>query len=88
MVLITAHRGCRAYEPENTIKSFERAIDFKVDIIELDVQLTKDNHLVVMHDETVDRTTNGKGCVKDLTYEQIRKLNAGKTEHVPTLKKS
>ena len=84
-MLIIAHRGASGYEPENTLRSFRKAIGLKSDAIELDVQLTKDNKLVVIHDETVNRTTNGKGKVKDLTLRELRKLDAGKGEKVPTL---
>jgi len=59
--LIVAHRGASAYEPENTIRSFERAFQFGADFVELDIRLSKDGILVVIHDEAVDRTTNGSG---------------------------
>ena len=79
-----AHRGGRFYEPENTIAAFQHAIDTGADWIEFDVQQTKDGNLVVIHDETVDRTTDGTGRVADLTLEQIRALDAGNGEQVPT----
>jgi len=79
-----AHRGGRLYEPENTIAAFHHAIDTGADWIEMDVQQTKDGELVVIHDETVDRTTDGAGRVEDLTLEQIRTLDAGNGEQVPT----
>ena len=84
-MLKMAHRGASGYEPENTLRSFKKAIELKSDVIELDVQLTKDNQLVVIHDDLVDRTTNGKGKVMDLTFAEIRKLDAGKGEKIPTL---
>jgi len=71
------HRGAMAYAPENTMPSFEQAHRMGAQEIELDVQLTKDNHLVVMHDQMVDRTTNGSGYIRDLTWEQVQKLDAG-----------
>lgn len=79
-----AHRGGRKYVPENTLEAFQKSIAEDVDWLEFDVQMTKDGVLVVIHDETVDRTTNGTGMVRDLTLEQIRALNAGQGEKVPT----
>ncbi len=79
-----AHRGGLAYKPENTLSAFQNAIDQGVDWLEFDVQMTKDGALVVIHDETVDRTTNGTGAVRDLTLEQIRSLDAGGGQKVPT----
>ncbi|RKX99967.1 glycerophosphodiester phosphodiesterase, partial [Candidatus Poribacteria bacterium] len=71
--------------PENTLLSFRTAIELGVDAVECDVRLTKDGRLILMHDETVDRTTNGSGRVSELTFEEIRALDAGKGEKVPTL---
>ena len=71
---IWAHRGCCYTWPENTLQSFEAASKLPVTGIELDIQLTKDNRMVVIHDEKVDRTTNGKGWVKDFTLEEIKAL--------------
>lgn len=85
LVITTGHRGAAAIEPENTLRGIRRAIEIGVDQIEIDVHLTKDNELVVMHDETVDRTTNGHGRIRDLTFDEIRGLDAGKGEVVPTL---
>ncbi len=78
------HRGGLAYEPENTLAAFQNAIDQGLDWLEFDVQMTKDGVLVVIHDETVDRTTNGTGAVRDLTLEQIRSLDAGQGQKIPT----
>lgn len=72
-----AHRGASGYAPENTIPAFEQALDMKSDYIELDIQLTKDLVPVVIHDGTVNRTTNRKGYVKDYTLEQLMTLDAG-----------
>lgn len=83
---VIAHRGGPAYAPENTLAAFQNAIDQGVDWLEFDVQMTKDGELIVIHDETVDRTTNGTGAVADLTFEQIRSLDAGQGEKVPTFK--
>ncbi|WP_057765688.1 glycerophosphodiester phosphodiesterase [Cytobacillus praedii] len=76
MTLIFAHRGYSQAYPENTMKAFKEAASAGADGIELDVQLTKDGELVVIHDEKVDRTTNGKGFVKDFTFKETRKLDA------------
>ena len=83
-MLIYAHRGYSAKYPENTISSFKAALPH-VDGIELDVQLTRDGRLVVIHDETVDRTTNGSGFVKDMTLRQLRLLRTESGERIPTL---
>ncbi|WP_051951560.1 glycerophosphodiester phosphodiesterase [Actinacidiphila yeochonensis] len=77
------HRGVMGVEPENTIRSFLRAQHELLDGIELDLHLSKDGELVVMHDETVDRTTNGSGAVSDLTVAELRTLDAGQGERVP-----
>lgn len=89
---ICAHRGANSTHPENTIAAFKEAIRLGAHMIEFDVQMTKDGALVLMHDKTVDRTTNGQGAVADLSLEEIRKLDAGswknpifKGEKVPTL---
>ena len=73
--LIWGHRGASGHAPENTLPAFRMAADMGADGIELDVQETKDGVLVVCHDETVDRTSNGAGWVKDFTFEEIRKLD-------------
>ena len=85
MMLITGHRGAAKLEPENTLLAMRKALDLKVDQIELDVHLTRDAHLIVMHDETVDRTTNGHGAIAQMTLQEVRALDAGKGERVPTL---
>ncbi|MGM7722749.1 glycerophosphodiester phosphodiesterase [Metabacillus sp. Hm71] len=72
-----AHRGASAYAPENTIAAFDKAVEMKADYIEIDVQRSKDGELVLIHDTTVDRTTDGTGKVGDLTFEQLRSLDAG-----------
>lgn len=83
--LVIAHRGASAYEPENTLRAVEKALDLGADMVEVDVRATEDGHIVVMHDETVDRTTNGRGYVKNMTLEELRRLDAGLGERVPTL---
>lgn len=78
MVRNIAHRGFKGKYPENTLLSFKKAIEVGADGIEFDVQFTKDNKVVIIHDETLDRTTDGKGYVKDFTLNQLKKLNASK----------
>jgi len=84
-ILVHGHRGARAYAPMNTIPSFATAIRQKADGIELDVQLTADGHLVVIHDFTVDGTTDGSGAVKDLVFGKLREFNAA-AKFSPTAK--
>ena len=90
--IIFAHRGASAYAPENTIAAFELALTQQADAIELDVKLSADEQVVVIHDPTVDRTTNGRGRVKDLSLSELKLLDAGNTfsekfrgEKIPTL---
>lgn len=87
-----AHRGASGYAPENTMASFVKALDMGADMLELDVQMSKDGEIVVIHDTTVERTTNGQGNVGDLTFQELRQLDAGswysseyKGEAIPTL---
>ena len=75
--VIEAHRGDSANAPENTLAAFQRALALGVAWIELDVHPAKDGTLMVLHDDTVDRTTNGSGAVRDLTPDQLRRLDAG-----------
>lgn len=75
--LIIAHRGDSAHVAENTLAAFAAALEVGADLVEFDVQLTKDGHVVVIHDATVDRTTTGRGRVRDLTMAEIRALSAG-----------
>lgn len=74
---LCAHRGCMDTHPENTLPAFQEAIRLGAHMIEFDVQLTKDSVMVLMHDDTVDRTTNGTGKVSELTFDEVRKLDAG-----------
>jgi glycerophosphoryl diester phosphodiesterase len=76
-VTLTAHRGYRAKFPENTMLAFEEALKLDIDSIEMDVRMTKDNEIVVIHDATIDRTTNKKGLVREMTLEQVREADAG-----------
>ena len=90
-VTLTAHRGWRAKYPENTMLGFREALKLDIDGIEMDVHMTGDYRIVVCHDATLDRTTNMKGAICDLTLEEVRKADAGikfgeefKGEKIPT----
>jgi len=92
-VVVVAHRGFSGVAPENSMVAFKKAIEVGSDMIELDVRLSKDGEVVVVHDESVERTTNGKGRVIDLTVDELKKLDAGSKfqpsfsgEQIPTLK--
>jgi len=76
-VLIIAHRGVDKFAPENTLAAYRKAVEMKLDYIEIDVRTTKDGRFVIVHNSTVDGKTNGTGNVADLTAEQIRTLDAG-----------
>jgi glycerophosphoryl diester phosphodiesterase len=80
-----AHRGASAYEPENTLRAFNRAIEMGATMLELDVHLTRDGHLVVIHDPDLSRTTDGRGLVTELAWDEVRRCDAGLGEHVPDL---
>jgi len=84
-VVRVAHRGASGLAPENTLLAFERAIALGVDALELDVQLTRDGELAVMHDARLERTTNGAGWVRDHTAAQLRELDAGLNQAIPLL---
>ncbi len=91
-VIVVAHRGSVHLAPENTLAAIEKAIEQGADLIEIDIRQTRDGHLVLMHDATVDRTTDGSGRVADMTLAQIKRLDAGSWFHprfagerVPTL---
>lgn len=75
--LVIAHRGGAGLAPENTLVAFRHAVTLDVDVIELDIHLTKDGHLVVIHDDTINRTTNGTGRVNELTLAEIQSYDAG-----------
>ncbi|MGL5054981.1 MAG: glycerophosphodiester phosphodiesterase [Fusobacteriaceae bacterium] len=91
-MFIYAHRGASGYAPENTISAFKKAIEMGAQGIELDVQFSKDGVVMVMHDDTLDRTTNGLGRLENYTLEELKRLDAGfwfsskyKDEKIPTL---
>ncbi len=83
-MLIIGHRGC-AYEPENTLRSFQKALALGVDMIELDVHASKDGYLMVIHDDTLDRMTNGHGLVSSYTKEELQHFTINGVEYIPTL---
>jgi glycerophosphoryl diester phosphodiesterase len=87
-MLRIGHRGAKAYEPENTLRSFRRALEMGVDAVELDVRKTRDNQLVVIHDSDVKKTTNGKGSVNELTLKEMKALSTAKDEKIPTLEEA
>lgn len=91
-MLVVAHRGYSSKAPENTMAAFELALDVGCDGLELDVHLTKDGEVVIIHDDTLQRTTNGEGVVEEFTLAELQKLDAGswfgpefKNERIPTL---
>ena len=85
MVVKVGHRGAAGHEPENTLRSFRKAMELGADMVELDVQLCGSGELVIIHDATVDRTTDGSGEVAELTLDELRALNTGMGERIPTL---
>jgi len=87
-ILLASHRGDALREPENTLAAFKRAFDEGANAVELDVRMSSDGVPVVIHDETVDRTTNGHGRVSELTLNELKKLNAGRGERIPTLEEA
>ncbi len=84
-VLRIGHRGAAGHAHENTLAAIQKGIDLGVDFVEIDVRRTADGVLVVLHDATVNRTTNGKGRVDRLSLQEVRKFNTGNGEHIPTL---
>ncbi|MDP8979636.1 MAG: glycerophosphodiester phosphodiesterase family protein [Acidobacteriota bacterium] len=84
-IAVIAHRGEHLHHAENTLPAFQAAIDLGADYIELDVRTTKDGKLILMHDSTVDRTTNGKGQVAEMTFAEIHALRIRGGSEVPTL---
>ena len=90
-IKVWAHRGASGYAPENTMDAFQKAIEMKADGIELDVHLTEDGEVVVIHDEVLDRVSDGTGRVQDFTCNELKKFNFNKLhpkyekEEIPTL---
>src|SRR5690242_21467067 len=84
-VVIIGHRGAAGHAPENTLAAIRKGIDLGVDFVEIDVRRTADGVLVALHDETVNRTTNGKGRVDRMSLRDVKRFNAGNGEHIPTV---
>src|SRR6478736_95849 len=91
-MLVIAHRGASGNAPENTLAAFKKAVALGASFVETDLQLSRDAHFVAMHDDTVNRTTNGQGAVHDMTLTELRRLDAGSWfgsefagERIPTL---
>jgi len=84
-ILKIGHRGAKGHVAENTLASFQKALDLRVDGVELDVHRTSDGEIVVIHDETLDRTTDGKGSVDVLTLSELRRLKVEKEHQIPML---
>jgi glycerophosphoryl diester phosphodiesterase len=89
---VIAHRGASAYAPENTMAAFRKAVDLKADAIELDAKLLRDGNVVILHDNILDRTTNGTGNVYQFSYAELKSFDAGshystdyRSETIPTL---
>jgi len=87
MFLRIGHRGARAYKPENTLSSFAYAVQLGANAVEFDVRRTRDGEVVVIHDETVDRVSDGTGLVRELTLEEIKRLRVD-GEKIPTLREA
>jgi len=84
-ILIIGHKGASKSEPENTLKSFRKAIELQADYIELDVQVSKDGEIVVIHDYEISKLTGHSGNVKEMTLDELKQLNIGEGEKIPTL---
>lgn len=84
-MIAVGHRGAAGLEPENTLRGFRRAIELGVDWVECDIHLTRDGRLAVIHDESVDRTTDGHGPVSAFSLDELRRLDAGLGERIPSL---
>jgi glycerophosphoryl diester phosphodiesterase len=87
-VLRIGHRGACGHAPENTLASIEKAIALQCNLTEVDVQRTADGSLILLHDERVDRTTNGRGLLAGMNLDDVRKLDAGRGQNIPTLEET
>ncbi len=85
-VLIFAHRGASKLAPENTLRAFQKAIELGADYVEFDVHETKDGEIVIIHDDDVERTAGVKGKIKEMTLKELKELDFGEGEKIPTLK--
>jgi glycerophosphoryl diester phosphodiesterase len=84
-MLKVGHRGAAGHAPENTLRGIETAIALKADLAEVDLRRTKDGHLVLLHDRSVNRTTNGSGAIAGLLLRDARRFDAGQGQRIPTL---
>ena len=84
-MLKIGHRGAKGYEPENTLISFQKALDMQVDGIELDVHLSADGEVIVIHDETINRTTNGNGLINTLSSRELKQFRINEHHEIPLL---
>lgn len=84
--IIIGHRGANKIAPENTLKSFRKAIELGADYVEFDVHLSKDDHIVIMHDKNTMRTTGHEGIISEMTLTELKELDCGEGERVPTLR--
>ena len=82
------HRGAAGHAPENTLAAIWKARSFRADLIEVDLRKTNDGHLVLLHDDTIDRTTNKTGLVAGMSLEQVQRLDAGNGQRIPTLEEA
>lgn len=87
-MLVIAHRGASAVEPENTLRAFARAMEMGAQMIELDLHATRDGHVVVIHDDDLRHRTNLRGRVTQMTLDEVRRADAGKGERLPTLEET
>jgi glycerophosphoryl diester phosphodiesterase len=85
-ILLIAHRGANKLAPENTLKAFQKAIELKADYIEFDIHKSKDNEIVIMHDRNTFATTGHKGLIKRMTLRELKALDCGEGEEIPTLR--
>lgn len=85
-ILLIAHRGANKLAPENTLKAFQKAIDLKADYVEFDTHLSKDGEIVIMHDKNTSRTTGFKGEISEMSLNELKQLDCGEGEKIPTLK--
>lgn len=87
-ILRIGHRGAAGHAPENTLAAIWKARSFHADFVEIDLRETSDGHLVLLHDETIDRTTNKSGTLAELSLEQVQRLDAGNWQRIPTLEEA
>lgn len=85
-ILIIGHKGASSIAPENTLKAFQKAIELKADYVEFDIHITKDGKIVIIHDSDKFNVTGVKGLIEDMTLDQIKSLDAGEGEKIPTIR--